>query len=162
MAQDHDVIASGLALVGRERAAKLRLNLEHREEPRLGDGGTNRLRPVTAQTEGAASDHCHGVEHRILLAPIQVVCGRYCKRSDPRKALRRRNVKYSDNRIGLWKRKRLQQESVYDATNRRVRADAECKNRQSGQSEARALAQTSDTVDKLLSKSVHRCSWPKA
>src|ERR1043165_7376657 len=148
-----DLVAAGTAFVGRKAATQKWWNTKERKEVGSDSVCSNTFRLTVARdVKALLGSRSHVNERLVLCFPISVVCGRGRVAREAREGCVFPN-NYQLLRIA--KRQGPQQNGVYNAEDRGVGADTECKRDQSDGCEARPLEQTANCVTDVLNNCFH-------
>ena len=137
--------AAGTVFVKTKRAAEVGVHAEKREQS-CGDPSSIKALGLTDAGEGnrGAAHTLDGLEAVALVAPVDVVLvghagiGKFAF------------LRYEHDSGGIAKGERVQQDSVYDAEDRSVCADAEGQSEDSDRGKRGALGQKTESIAKIL------------
>ena len=150
MAEDDHAILASLVLIGKKRAASLRLNAEDLEVAGR-DPRPTKLHRIAAPRERrrAAALGGHEVEDGVIRLPVEEI-----QRGDAVAVAAGRLLEDTDDPIGIRVRQRLEQDAVNEAEDRGVGADAERQREDRDRCKSRTLRQGSPAVTQVLEQRI--------
>ena len=146
MAEDGHLVLAGLILVGEKGSAERGLDAEDVEVVRRDARAAQLDRVAHARERGAAAGlGRHEVEHGVVLLPVEKV-----QRGDAVALAARRLLEHAHDAVGVRVGERLQQQSVDEAEDGGVGADAERERQQRHDGESRTPRQGSHRISHVL------------